>query len=301
MSSRLIRDRFIFSQANLQDFSDCRRRFKLRYLDEIAWPALQTEPVEVWEAHTQMGERFHKLAQQYFMGVPEPLLTRQAEIIAEKTGSPDIVTWWQNFIEHFPEGLPELRFVEQTLSAPFDQYRLMARYDLLAVQPGEKLVIVDWKTTQQLPKRTSVERRLQTLVYRYLAIEAAQDLFRSNNDALTPTYTEGKIHPDQVEMVYWFPGFPHDAIRFAYSQEEHESTRSKLSSLVKVITHLGEDDFTLTTDERRCEYCVYRSLCDRGVMAGPWQRASGDDEASFDLEWDESLAVDLDAVQEVEF
>ena len=35
---------FRFSQSSLQDYVDCRRRFQLRYLQNLAWPALQSEP-----------------------------------------------------------------------------------------------------------------------------------------------------------------------------------------------------------------------------------------------------------------
>jgi hypothetical protein len=36
---------FQFSQGSLQDYVDCRRRFQLRYLDQLAWPAVEAEPL----------------------------------------------------------------------------------------------------------------------------------------------------------------------------------------------------------------------------------------------------------------
>ena len=64
-------EQFDFSQSSLQDFTDCRKRFYLRYIQKVAWPALQAEPVIEFERHIQRGERFHRLAQQFLMGIPE--------------------------------------------------------------------------------------------------------------------------------------------------------------------------------------------------------------------------------------
>ncbi len=36
---------FTFSQSSLQDYMDCARRFQLRYIDQLNWPAINTETV----------------------------------------------------------------------------------------------------------------------------------------------------------------------------------------------------------------------------------------------------------------
>ena len=56
---------FQFSQGSLQDFVDCRRRFQLRYIQGVAWPALQTEPAMENERSMQQGARFHHLVHQH--------------------------------------------------------------------------------------------------------------------------------------------------------------------------------------------------------------------------------------------
>jgi len=65
-----IPDNFAFSQHNLQDYVDCPRRFELRYLKKLAWPAIQSEPVLAIERHMQLGERFHRMVQQHQSGLP---------------------------------------------------------------------------------------------------------------------------------------------------------------------------------------------------------------------------------------
>ena len=93
--------RFEFSQTSLQDYADCRRRFQLRYLQRVAWPAIQAEPVRENERHIQRGERFHRLAQQYLVGMPEARLTRMAEADEDE----NLQRWWQNFLDCIPAQL----------------------------------------------------------------------------------------------------------------------------------------------------------------------------------------------------
>jgi hypothetical protein len=50
------------SQSSLQDYNDCPRRFELRYLQRLAYPAIETEPALENEKHQREGEFFHRLA-----------------------------------------------------------------------------------------------------------------------------------------------------------------------------------------------------------------------------------------------
>src|SRR5512143_2637063 len=93
--------RFEFSQSSLQDYVDCRRRFQLRYLQRVAWPAIQAEPAREFERHIQRGERFHRLAQQYLVGVPVEKLDRMASADVDE----NLQRWWQNFIDSIPAQL----------------------------------------------------------------------------------------------------------------------------------------------------------------------------------------------------
>src|SRR5512138_2657043 len=140
------------SQSSLQDYLDCPQRFKLRYLDRLSYPAVETEPTLENEKHQQEGEYFHRLVQQYLIGIP-------AEQIAKFANTPNLQRWWQNFqnskdLTGLREALPKQSegsrdllglYPEATLSAPLGKYRLLAKYDLIALQDG-KVTIYDWKT-----------------------------------------------------------------------------------------------------------------------------------------------------------
>ena len=56
---------FQFSQGSLGDFVDCRRRFQLRYMWRLSWPAVQSEPYSEHERVMRRGVLFHQLVQQY--------------------------------------------------------------------------------------------------------------------------------------------------------------------------------------------------------------------------------------------
>src|SRR5574339_634540 len=129
------------SQSSLQDYMDCARRFKLRYLDRLSYPAVETEPALENEKHQQEGEYFHRLVQQQLIGIP-------AEQIARFANTPNLQRWWENF--QSAKDLNDLKkgtrlYPEATLSAPLGKYRLLAKYDLIAVRDG-KTIIYDWKT-----------------------------------------------------------------------------------------------------------------------------------------------------------
>lgn len=55
---------FTFSQSSLQDYFDCPRRFELRYIDRLNWPAVEAEPALENERRLREGTYFHRLAQQ---------------------------------------------------------------------------------------------------------------------------------------------------------------------------------------------------------------------------------------------
>ena len=62
---------FQFSQRSLQDYTDCQRRFQLRYLEQLAWPAVESEPLSDHERQMQAGAAFHRLVQRFLVGIPD--------------------------------------------------------------------------------------------------------------------------------------------------------------------------------------------------------------------------------------
>ena len=267
---------FQFSQSSLQDYADCPRRFELRYILKQNWPAVRSEPVLEMETWMEQGRLFHQLVHQYLLGIPEDLLT---PLISQPEG----LQWWQQFLHLNPlDGLPnQVRLPEYRLTTPFHGFRLVAQYDLICLTPGERAVIVDWKTSRHRAKRGWRER-LQTRVYLFLLVEAGMRL--NGNQP---------FQPDQLEMLYWFPAFPYEPEKIPYSTAKYEADREFLGSLVTQIRETPTNTFAKTNDEKQCLYCPYRSLCERGEKAGNF---NAEIEQSADL-----LDIDLNEIEELEF
>jgi hypothetical protein len=275
-------DTFHFSQQSLQDYADCRRRFQLRYLLMQPWPALVTgAPVE-FEALLQRGADFHRLAHQYALGLDPQRL--EAGIRDD-----ELLAWWHTFLAHPPQDLPgPARRAEVVLSAglPATQgtsRRLVARVDLLAAEPGARIVVVDWKTMHRRPRRAELARRLQTRVYRYLAVEATAAIFGGRQPA-----------PEQVEMIYWFAAHGGQVERFPYNAGEYAADRADLAALAAEILAQQAPIWPLTEDIGHCRFCHYRSLCEREVEPG------FPDELPDDVE-PEEIEIDLEQIGEVVF
>jgi hypothetical protein len=268
---------FSFSQNNLQDFLDCPCRFELRYLQRQAWPAIRSEPVLEHEHHMQRGERFHQMIHQHQLGLP-------AEQIGAQANEALLSEWWLNYLDLSPQPLPAQRFPEYSLRAPFSGYQLIAKYDLLAIQPGERAVIVDWKTGLRKPTRAAISRRVQTRLYPLLLLEAGHHLNLGY-----------PFDPAQIEMVYWFTADPLHPEYFVYSAERYEQDKRFLSDLIDQVEQNSKHIFPLTGDERFCRFCNYRSLCQRGVKA-----AEGDPD-DINMPDDFNFDLDFDQIAEIEF
>jgi CRISPR/Cas system-associated exonuclease Cas4 (RecB family) len=273
---------FQFSQSSLQDFETCPRRFELRYLQRLSWPAIEAEPIQEVERLARLGADFHRLVHQHLAGIEADTLTEtltEAEL--------ELNTWWQNYLAHRPAALLEAHtYPELALSTPLRGYRLMARFDLLAVQSDGSFLIIDWKTTEHKPSRDSLERRMQTRVYPYVLATAGT------------AFNQGQtVDPSRINMMYWYPQVPDQPEIFAYSATLLQRDEQFLSDLIEQIKSTAESgDFRLVEDRKPCNYCVYRSFCDRGDQAGPLVELADEPQEMADI-----LAIDWDQIAEIEF
>jgi hypothetical protein len=267
---------------------DCARRFKLRYLDRLSYPAAETEPTLENEKHQQEGEYFHRLLQQHLIGIP-------AEQIAKFANTPNLQRWWENFQNSkdltglhsaFPnsgEARKDLSglYPEATLSAPLGKYRLLAKYDLIALQDG-KAIIYDWKTYRKRPRNEWLAGRMQTRVYRALLVQAGAHL---NNGK--------RFEPEQIEMIYWFADFPDESARFPYTAAQFQRDWDALLRLSEEVA--SASSYPLTEDRQKCLFCTYRSYCERGIRAGDIEQAEAEMEA------EELFDVNFEQIGEIAF
>ncbi len=267
---------FQFSQHSLQDWVDCPRRFQLRYVLNLAWPAVAVEPLEEFERHQRAGEEFHRLVHQYWLGLSEDVLSRSIQDEA-------VARWWRAFLGTQPVGAGT-RYPEYTLGAALGGHRLTATYDLILVQPGQALIF-DWKTSRQRPRRSTLGARLQTRVYRYLLVRAGAAL-----NAGQP------FPPEAVQMFYWFAEDPEAMERFDYTAEAYAADEAYLTRLIQAAAEVGPELLPPTETLAHCKFCAYRGYCDRGTQAGRLEELEEDEDALWRFE-----LPDLEQIAEIEF
>ena len=277
-------ENYSFSQSSLQDYADCPRRFQLRYIEQLTYPANEFEQAIENEKHQLEGQKFHRLIQQYLIGIPKENLTKMAN-------TPNLERWWENFLSYSPTSLTNIAGMhpEVTLSAPLGKFRLLAKYDLIAFK-DDKVFIYDWKTYRRRPRNEWLSARWQTRVYRALLIAAG-----------TKFNVGRPITPKRCEMVYWFANFPGEPSIFPYSDIQYKRDWDALITLTKEIKSGFDDSTSLTTgfpqteNRNTCIYCPYRSYCDRGVQAGDFENIDAE------MEVDVSFDVKFEQIGEIEF
>ena len=293
---------FSFSQSSLQSFDSCARRFWLAYVQQLPWPAVEAAPVQDHEELMRLGSIFHQLIERAEIGISQQLTESGVQ---HPQLNPPLDKWVEAYEQYRPEDLPDdFVEVEKMLSIPFGindgferaEYRLAAKYDLIAASSDKNnrtVMIVDWKTTRKRTDPTTLSQRLQTMVYPYVLVEASANL------------PFGPIEPEQVEMIYWFTAAPMHPVRFRYDSAQHDNNRGKLELLLaQILAGEEEADFPKVADtpinRRFCNYCVYRSRCDRGQYAGDVD-ALDEPEELFVVDTDKALEFTLDDIEELAF
>lgn len=255
-----------FSQSALSIFDNCRRRFRYRYLDGLYWPAEWGMNEEV-KNDLKQGSQFHLLAERYY-----------SRTLGETVLNSNLLLQsWLNRLKKFciAENIvsaeQELRFQENSL-------KLLAKYDLLKYNNGEKkFIIFDWKTDKKSLYEKDIENSMQSRFYLYLLYEAGYDYFSADYEL--------KKMP---ELIYWNPRYPEQSIQIKYSKNDFNRDRDYFNKLIAEI--LNESEFPLTDDLNKCRFCEYRPIC-RGEKT----------ESRELIEEDLNLNLDWEAVEEIEF
>ncbi len=237
---------FVFTQSNLQTFSNCPYQFYLRYVQHFQWPAAQARDVLQFEADRLAGARFHQLVHQLYLGLSLPKLSQMEK------NDPDsrVATWFDAFTTTFPQTLPGELFPEYTLGVTLGGQELTAKYDLLQCDSGH-FTIYDWKTSHKQPSKTWLAGQMQSRVF---PLVLALHL-----DEINQPFTE-------LRMVYWEAAQPERPYIFKSTTQTLAEDQDYIFELMQKINRLSPPDFHKTDDIKRCRYCRYRSYCNRGAQ-----------------------------------
>ena len=245
----------LLSRYKLAAFLACPRRFELRYLRQLAWPAAPRQEED--ETRAALGRQFHQLVQRHFMGLP----VDEAAI-----GNARLRRWWRLFRQHRPELPPGRILTEATLSIPIGRHFLHGRFDLLLLgakegQPAAHLF--DWKTGQAQDEAT-LRRDWQTRLYLALLAEGGGALW---GEGAPPA-----LQPENIRITYWYVTAPDSPRALPYSAAEHQQNWQELTAVVNQIeARLESGAWPLTDDLAQCRWCSYQIYCGRGEgdMAAP--------------------------------
>ena len=230
------------SAMALGTYQICPLRFRYRYIDNLFWSkAWGSTPDE--RRALERGQNFHLMARRHYEGVeparlPDPL--EQAELDA-----------WIDLLRSFLPRTMDREFhpeLELRLNRP--GMRLMAKFDLVVVDPDGRAIIFDWKTERRMPRKSYLLKSPQTLVYRYMLCAAG--------GSYSP---KGRFKPEEVTMVYWNPLYPSRWERMDYTEAQYQKDEEHLQNLCGQILRTPREMFMATTDERVCRFCEYQMIC----------------------------------------
>lgn len=245
---------FPVNATALQDFIDCPRRFELRHLLRQPWPAVVDEPLVLQEQTRERGIRFHRLLQRYYQGIDEK---RLEALITD----PVLRAWWLAHQVYAPVKLDRDQHLlaERMFRIRLENYTLTAFIDLVVISQHADVTIIDWKTGSSKPAHAFWADRIQTTAYLYVLGETLSQI------------TTADISLSEIRMIYWFAQYPQEAVIIPYSEDMHAQGRAKLLDLLGSISQMMRSavgkEWPKTSELRRCRYCEYRSLCDRGIAA----------------------------------
>lgn len=270
---------FIFSANNLKDYLECPRRFELKYILKQNWPAISSQPVQEMEFRIHQGNRFHQVANQYLSGVP-------IEILASSINDPDLLLWFTNFHKFIKPYLEYPYYSEFLLTISLEDYRLIAVFDFIAQISDSEILIIDWKTTTRRPKTEFYLQSVQTLLYPLIVFENQNTIFSQEN------HQKNKM----ISMAYWFPNFPESTVSLNHIDTNHNSSKKVISTLISEIVEKEPGEFEKTNNNEHCSYCQFRSLCERGIVAGNENENPSDNEDPYGIE-----KINFDFAAGVEF
>lgn len=265
------------SQAHLNTWDICQRRYKYKFLEELSLPEADLQSKQ----SLLLGANFHLLMQQREMGLD----------VMELAGSEAKLQSWLNAFATYPpdmidgDRLCEHRRTLEISLGTFDisnntsriqtslhhienkdagqgYFVLTAIYDFL-ILGDRRAQILDWKTHQRAIAKEKLETSWQTRLYLYLLAETTDYL------------------PEQLSMTYWFANTATSVV-IEYSQSEHERTDRDLKKILDEISY-AQDYPKLAMGSPECKHCEFRDRCDRGEQLGSEFSDSIDDIAEIEI------------------
>lgn len=227
-------------------YRTCPQQYKLEYVDRIPVP---TAP------ELSFGAAVHEALK--FMYDPRHLRMPTVEEVVQA-----FVSAWQARAEEVPEdrrqqyfeqGVDMLRrhyeaharreegrytaTTEMFFGVPFDQeHTLVGRFDRVDVLPGNRLEVIDYKTSRRMPTQQAMEKDAQLAIYRM----AAAHLYPGQEVTTALLYL---LHDYQMRVT-----------------QTEEMLVEVQGDIRHVLARMQVEDYD-PTPGRHCDWCAYRAHC----------------------------------------
>ena len=227
------------TQTQIGAYERCKRCYFLKYVRELAWPVERNQQREM-----KRGADFHLLVRQMIMGFPP-------ETLFLPDGDEKIAKWLGHFCENMPlKGFDRI-FAEKEVTSLYSDVLWLGKFDALAIN-DDRIVIFDWKTTDRRVNAAEFRESPQTRLYRFLAMTCAPRLIGAGMHG---------IPAENIEMVYWFPEHPGEAIRLPYSETAYQEDMTWLRLKAREMSSEEESDYPCSDNMRVCRFCDYETYC----------------------------------------
>jgi len=234
------------SYSRFATYQVCPQQYKLQYVDRVPVP---TAPELIF------GSAVHDALS--FMYDPAHLQMPTVEEVAQA-----FVSAWQARERQIPEEYRQLYFdqgtdmirrhcqqhsqreegrytaaTEMFFSLPFDgEHTLVGRFDRVDVLPGNKLEVIDYKTTRRMPSQQSMEKSSQLAIYRM----AAAQLYPGQQVTTTLLYL---LHDFEMRIT-----------------QPEEFLCETQSELRHVVARIQAQEFE-PDPGNHCDWCAYQAHC----------------------------------------
>ena len=258
------------TQTQIGAYERCKRCYYLKYVRKLAWPVEKGSRQEM-----KRGADFHLLVRQMIMGFPPESLLLPA-------GDEKIARWVENFRKNMPlEGFDRI-YAEKEVTALYSEVLWLGKFDALAIS-DDRIVIFDWKTTDHRADAAEYRESPQTRLYRFLA--------RTCSPRLLGAGMHG-VPAENIEMVYWFPEHPEEAIRLPYSETAYQEDMTWLRMKAREMCSESETDYPCRENLRACRFCDYETYC---------FPKKADPDTGSDLPEDDELEFPPDEIYQTDF
>jgi len=234
------------SYSRFSTYQTCPQQYKLQYVDRIPVP---TAPELVF------GAAVHEALK--FMYDPRHLRRPTLEEVVQAF----VVAWQAREAEapeerrqlYFEQGVDMLRRHHQThaqqeegrytaatemfFNLPFEgEHTLTGRFDRVDVRPGNRLEVVDYKTSRRMPTQQAAERDAQLAIYHM----AARHLYPGQQVTTTLLYL---LHDYEMRVT-----------------QTEEMLAEVQGDIRQVLSRIQVEDYD-PTPGAHCDWCAYRDHC----------------------------------------